>query len=438
MQEFYRDAQTGQLPAVSYIAPGGLSEHPPGKLAAGQTFVRSIVNELMRSPEWSSTAFVLTYDSWGGWYDHVAPPAVDRYGYGFRVPALLVSPYAKRGSIDHATLDFTSILRFIEDNWSLAPLARRDADASSIASAFDFAAAPRGAAFVSADRTAQVRRDGAYAGGLLVLRRRVPARVRADRRSARQRTPTPDPRYGGGTVKRLAIVLAPLLLALAAVPGGAAAAERPGVVRIRTVPAVSGLVFTFHGRRFRTDANGRVAIPAAAGVASDAVLPRIRVYQLRLDPDTKVRFARWFSVGNVSVAALDVFRRVGWRFVDAEGAPIPTTRIERVVLRSTSGAVEVLRTRLDEPRWLFSRRVSLIRGHTALKNVNYALQRVTVLGADVVNAGQQTFSPEDQQAVKFKLAFFTSPSAARMRSSGRRAERERGSCSRTGTCDHSG
>ena len=66
---------------------------------------------------------MLTYDSWGGWYDHVPPPVVDRYGYGFRVPALLVSPYAKRGTIDHATLDFTSILRFIEDNWRLAPLA---------------------------------------------------------------------------------------------------------------------------------------------------------------------------------------------------------------------------------------------------------------------------------------------------------------------------
>ncbi|MDP9259250.1 MAG: alkaline phosphatase family protein [Actinomycetota bacterium] len=143
MQKFYRDAQRGRLPAVSYIAPGGLSEHPPGKLIAGQTFVRSILTELMRSPEWSSTAFVLTYDSWGGWYDHVRPPKVDRYGYGFRVPALLVSPYAKRGAIDHTTLDFTSILRFIEDNWGLAPLAQRDASAQSIATAFDFSAPPR-------------------------------------------------------------------------------------------------------------------------------------------------------------------------------------------------------------------------------------------------------------------------------------------------------
>jgi phospholipase C len=155
LQAFFSDAQAGRLPAVSYIAPGGaLSEHPPAKLIAGQTLVRTIVNELMRSPDWSSTAFVLTYDSWGGWYDHVRPPTVDRYGYGFRVPALLVSPYAKRGAVDHATLDFTSILRFIEDNWQLEPLAGRDARAESIASAFDFAAPPRAPELISPSRSA--------------------------------------------------------------------------------------------------------------------------------------------------------------------------------------------------------------------------------------------------------------------------------------------
>ncbi len=189
MEEFYRDAQAGRLPAVSYIAPGGLNEHPPGKLVAGQTFVRTIVNELMRSPEWSSTAFVLTYDSWGGWYDHVRPPSVDRYGYGFRVPALLVSPYAKRGAIDHTTLDFTSILRFIEDNWRLAPLARRDAKARSIASAFDFTAAPRSAELVSAIRTVPqvaTARTGivywAYGGAVLLALGAVALALASSRR----------------------------------------------------------------------------------------------------------------------------------------------------------------------------------------------------------------------------------------------------------------
>ncbi len=194
MQEFYRDAQAGRLPAVSYIAPGGLNEHPPGKLIAGQTFVRTIVNELMRSPQWSSTAFLLTYDSWGGWYDHVPPPKVDRYGYGFRVPALLVSPYAKRGVINHETLDFTSILRFIEDNWRLAPLAQRDAAARSIASAFDFSAPPRPPELISTSRTvaraASVNTEAvywAYGGALLLglaLVAAAPASTRLRTRSA--------------------------------------------------------------------------------------------------------------------------------------------------------------------------------------------------------------------------------------------------------------
>jgi hypothetical protein len=120
-----------------------------------------------------------------------------------------------------------------------------------------------------------------------------------------------------------------------------------------------------------------------------------------------VRFARWFTIGRTSIASLDVFRRVGLHYVDQRGAPVASARIERVVLRSTSGAVQILRTRIAAPRWLFARRVSLIRGHTVLKDITYEVQRVTVLGADVVNAGQQTFTPEERQTVKVKLAFFT-------------------------------
>ncbi|MDH4113531.1 MAG: hypothetical protein OEV60_12775, partial [Actinomycetota bacterium] len=89
------------------------------------------------------SAFMWTYDDWGGWYDHVKPPQVDRFGYGFRVPALMVSPYAKRGHIDSTTLDYTSALSFIETNWNLRPLARRDARADPMLSAFDFDEPPR-------------------------------------------------------------------------------------------------------------------------------------------------------------------------------------------------------------------------------------------------------------------------------------------------------
>jgi len=152
LEQFHDDLARNRLPAVSYIAPSGASEHPPGSIQAGERFVRTLTTALMRSRAWNSTAFVWTYDDWGGWYDHVRPPRIDAMGYGFRAPALLVSPYARRGYIDSTTFDFTSLLTFIEENWGLQPLADRDRKAKSIASAFDFAAPPRAAEFVPPTR----------------------------------------------------------------------------------------------------------------------------------------------------------------------------------------------------------------------------------------------------------------------------------------------
>jgi len=152
LTQYYKDLHDGTLPAVSYIAPSGASEHPPGSVQSGMRFVRTVINNLVASPYWDSSAFLLSYDDWGGWYDHVRPPQIDGFGYGFRVPALLVSPYARRGYVDHTTLDFTSGLKFIEENWGLAPLTRRDATASSIAGAFDFNQAPRPARIIPATR----------------------------------------------------------------------------------------------------------------------------------------------------------------------------------------------------------------------------------------------------------------------------------------------
>jgi phospholipase C len=142
LQQYYTDLQNGTLPAVAYLAPSGLSEHPPGDITVGQSFGATTVTSLMRSSAWDSSVFALTWDDWGGWYDHVAPPQVDGDGYGFRVPAIFVSPYAKTGTIDNTTYDFTSILRFIEDNWSLQPLTARDATANSIANALDLTRTP--------------------------------------------------------------------------------------------------------------------------------------------------------------------------------------------------------------------------------------------------------------------------------------------------------
>lgn len=173
--QYYKDLLNNKLPAVSYIVPSGPSEHPPSSVQSGQAFVRSLINSLIESPEWKSSAFLLTYDEWGGWYDHVRPPQVDSYGYGFRVPALLVSPYAKRGFVDDTQLDYTSILKFIEQNWNLKPLTHRDAHANSIASGFDFRQHPRSPALTASTRgntlETQVKRPVIYAlyGGALAV-----------------------------------------------------------------------------------------------------------------------------------------------------------------------------------------------------------------------------------------------------------------------------
>jgi phospholipase C len=167
IEEYYDDLASGTLPAVSYLVPSGASEHPPGSIAAGEAFVRTLVTSLQRSSAWSSSAFMWTYDDWGGWYDHVRPPAVDAFGYGFRAPMLLISPYAKQGHIDHNTADFTSQLAFIERNWNVASLTARDAKAYSLTDAFDFTKPPRPPIVVSSVRHPAVvvppRRNVVYA-----------------------------------------------------------------------------------------------------------------------------------------------------------------------------------------------------------------------------------------------------------------------------------
>src|SRR5581483_731734 len=100
-----------------------------------------MLTQLMLSPYWRSSAFLWSYDGSGGWYDHVAPPP----GLGLRVPALLVSPYARAGQVDHTPLESVAALRFIEHNWGLPPLTARDAGAGDLTGAFDFTAAPRAA-----------------------------------------------------------------------------------------------------------------------------------------------------------------------------------------------------------------------------------------------------------------------------------------------------
>jgi phospholipase C len=159
VQNFYKYAKKGTLPSVSWIVPSGeVSEHPPRPISSGVAYVTSVVNAVMNSPDWDSTAIFLAWDDWGGFYDHVVPPAVDANGYGLRVPGLVISPYAKRGYVDHQTLSFDAYLKFIEDDFlggqRLDPATDGRADPrvtvrenvkilGDLTSDFDFTQAPR-------------------------------------------------------------------------------------------------------------------------------------------------------------------------------------------------------------------------------------------------------------------------------------------------------
>ena len=116
LDKFYLDAKNGTLPAIAWIIPDGeVSEHPPSQVSTGQAYVTAIINTLMQSSAWQDMAIFLVWDDWGGFYDHVQPPVVDANGYGLRVPAIVISPYARAGYIDHQTLSFDAYVKFIED-----------------------------------------------------------------------------------------------------------------------------------------------------------------------------------------------------------------------------------------------------------------------------------------------------------------------------------
>jgi phospholipase C len=118
--EFFEAAADGTLPSVSWVMPTqGMGEHPPDDIRDGQAWVTQVVNAVMQGPpeQWLRTAIFITWDDWGGFYDHVRPPRVDENGYGLRVPSLLISPWAKAGSIDHQTLTFDAYLKLIEDRF---------------------------------------------------------------------------------------------------------------------------------------------------------------------------------------------------------------------------------------------------------------------------------------------------------------------------------
>jgi phospholipase C len=156
---FTSAAAAGTLPAVSWVIPNAKdSEHPPALISTGQSYVTTLINTVMQGPDWSSTAIFLTWDDWGGFYDHVVPPSVDQNGYGLRVPGLVISPYAKTGLIDHQTLSFDAYLKFIEDDFlggarldpttdgrpdSRPDVRENAAGLGNLAADFDFSQSPR-------------------------------------------------------------------------------------------------------------------------------------------------------------------------------------------------------------------------------------------------------------------------------------------------------
>ncbi len=137
------DVAAGKLPAVSWVIPDLIdSDHPSGFSNKGPSWVSTVVNAIGESKYWNSTAIIVVWDDWGGWYDHVPPPQLDYAGLGIRVPALLISPYAQPHKVVHTQFQFGSILHFVEDVFSLDSLGGRDATATSLTGAFDFTQTP--------------------------------------------------------------------------------------------------------------------------------------------------------------------------------------------------------------------------------------------------------------------------------------------------------
>jgi phospholipase C len=142
--EFLAAAKAGHLPAVSFVKPGGLEDEHPGSTDVfhSESHAVDLINAVLNGPNAKDAVIILTYDENGGFWDHVPPPIIDKSGPGLRVPAIIISPFAKKGFVDHTQYETVSILAFIEKRWGLQPLNDRDRNARPLENAFDFSLAP--------------------------------------------------------------------------------------------------------------------------------------------------------------------------------------------------------------------------------------------------------------------------------------------------------
>ncbi len=140
--DFISDVRAGTLPAVSWLV-GARDEHPPRSVCDGANWTIEQINAVMASPYWKSALIIVTWDDWGGWYDHVPPPQVDSVGLGFRVPAMVISPFAKKGFISHRETEHSSVPKTIEQLFHLRALTGRDEQANDLLDGLDFSQQPR-------------------------------------------------------------------------------------------------------------------------------------------------------------------------------------------------------------------------------------------------------------------------------------------------------
>jgi phospholipase C len=386
LEEYYEDLRAGRLPQVAYIAPAGSSEHPPSRIATGEALVRQLVTALSMSSAWRRSAFMWTYDEGGGWFDHVRPPTIAGQRLGLRVPALLVSPYARRGHVDSTPLDTTAILRFIEGNWQLPPLLPRSDEAGSLMGAFDFSQPPREPSIVAAERDrggpAAVRRWVIYVGYGAALLFAFALIGRAVRR-------------------RPASVVAPVVVGLVLagaleVEPAAAQARAASAAEIRTVPAVPGMRFEAAGVRFKADSSGRASLPRGVRRA------QLRALDTEVAPRVRARFDRWYR--GRRIAAISMYHRVRASFVDPSGTAIDPGMVSSVTLRGSDGGRHVLTGRRQV--WLQCNRVVPESGGTKSTAIHYAAERVLVAGSNVVNRGQQRFFPAESRTIELRLLLF--------------------------------